>query len=37
MQLPIRALSVVSLLCATVGTVQAQYTDGVIRIGILND
>jgi branched-chain amino acid transport system substrate-binding protein len=32
-----KALSVVSLLCATVGTVQAQYSDGVIRIGVLND
>src|SRR4029450_14044467 len=35
--LPMKALSVVSLLCATVGTVQAQYSDGVIRIGVLND
>jgi branched-chain amino acid transport system substrate-binding protein len=32
-----KALSVVSLVCATVGTVQAQYSDGVIRIGVLND
>jgi hypothetical protein len=36
MQLPIKALSVLSLLCATIGTVQAQYSDGVIRIGVLN-
>jgi branched-chain amino acid transport system substrate-binding protein len=37
MQLPMKALSVVSILCATVGTLQAQYSDGVIRIGVLND
>ena len=37
MQLPMKALSVVALLCASVGTLQAQYSDGVIRIGVLND
>jgi hypothetical protein len=33
MQLPMKALPVVSLLCAPGGAAQAQYSDGVIRIG----